>query len=344
MDSKPEETQGSRNGSTAKKQPMPPFPAVSKTSVGVLSDCERRWGLQYQRSKVPVAIRADIALEAKLMPSAALVGQVVDDVITAALRKYVERGRWPRKALALASETVLQQYLDASATWIRLRKQRLPPAELRRQPIDRVYFGDPYSAAELVEIRERIAWLLEVWEDSEIREWATGFPVETWRVPEYGVTPWFMWEGVPVWSKFDFAIVAPGKTFIVDWKTGEAKGSTELAAKEQLHIYGKYAMETWGCSRDEIVLRTVWLSAGAERCVHDQGLDVETLARLYGLFRGVHADLRLRLERVGRGGERLYEEFPRTGFPNRCRWCPLRSCEGYAEAEERWKQGRGRDD
>lgn len=326
------------------KQDMPPFPSVSKTSLGAFEDCERKWALNYQWWKVPQAIKGDIMLERKLMPFTALVGQVVDDTITAALRCFHTKGYWPKKPLAKASEELFEQYLETTRKWIQFRKHRQDPDDPRRQPIDRVYYGEPILSSEKAELLERIAGCLDSWEAAGIKEWVSGFEPETWRVPESEFTPWFDWEGVPVWAKYDFAIVTPGKTYIVDWKTGKPEKRAVDAAQDQLHTYAAFAMRKWNVPRDEIVLRAVWLAAGPERCIDDRTVEVDVLARLYRHFKEFHADLINRMKAVGRNGENLFESFPKSGYPNRCRWCHFHSCEGYVENERRWKEGRSREE
>lgn len=314
--------------------PMPPFPSLSKTSLGAFRDCERRWALQYQKHKLPDELKVDIALEAKLMPHNAFVGQVVDDTITGALRTYQEKGYWPRKkSLEEYARELFGQYLSATERWIYLRKTRSKPEDLKRQPIDRVYYGLPYKETEKQELFARIDACLKCFQESEIPEWVTSFDPGYWRVAEKGTAPWFDWDRIAVYAKYDFAIVTHDHTYIVDWKTGEAKKESEASATDQLHIYAKYAMSVWGSRREDMTLRSVWLSSRPEKCIHDQSVDVDVLARLFRDFKKTHEDLKQRLKRAEFGLEALFEQFPKTGFPRRCKQCAFHSCEGWIDSQ-----------
>ncbi len=315
-------------GSVKPARRSPKGISVSKTSLGTFDECERKWALGYRPWLLPPEMEREARLQHKLMPFPALVGQVVDDTITAGLRLYHRKGYWPKDWHAGARD-LLAQYWKASAEWIRAAETGGDLPELRRQPVDRVFFGEPLSEAENARLLERIDESLDVFLASEVRDWAAGFDVAMWELPQSGETPWFLWDGIPVWAKYDFAIRTPERTYLVDWKTGKIDVAS---AREQLHIYAAYAIETWSVPRDQLTLRTVWLAAGPESCVNDEEVDVDVLGRLYAQFRERHALLTARDAEARKGPGALFEQFPKTGFPNRCRWCAFRVCEGYAEA------------
>lgn len=306
---------------------MCPKPSVSKTSVGTFDDCERKWALSYHWRDLPVEVRPEIAFEAKLMPFEAFAGQVVDDVITDTLRNFEATG-WEVDYKAKA-QSFVKEYLDESTSWFIAHREHREPPRLRRQPLDRYYFEEPFTPDERTRLRETILSCLENFFNSDIPGTLESHERRFWKMPPRGETPWFFADNVPVWAKYDFAIVAPGRTQIFDWKTGKVSERSEEAAREQLHTYALYAMDEWDSRPEEIELNVVWLSLGPNQIMSER-VDLARLRTLKEKWQERHALLLERQRSLGRDPRRLLELFPMTGIEKgRCRYCQFRSCEGY---------------
>jgi hypothetical protein len=301
---------------------------VSKTSIAIFDECQRKWAYTYQWWDLPEDVRLDFSYEAKLMPLEAFAGQVVDDVITETLRGFDVAG-W-QVDFRERAHVILKQYLDASEIWFHSHLKGLKPPQLDRQPLDRYYFREALTADEKQRLRDGIVNSLENFWNSSLPERIAAVDRRFWKVPEHGLVPWFLSDGVPVWAKYDFAIVQPGSVHIFDWKTGKVHERSEFSARTQLHTYAAYAISEWKADAGEIELHAVWLSAGPDQMqsmsVH-QGL----LRQLRAQWRERHQLLRERLAQVSKDPARLLDLFPMTGIETgKCARCQFRSCEGYA--------------
>lgn len=309
--------------------------SVSKSSIGTFDDCERRWALQYRFYNVPPEMERDVQYQRRLMGANALVGQIADDCITYLLRHYHKSGEW-RDDVKRGIANLLQQYLDDTARW-RTQYEAMvsKPESGRRQPIDRVFFGNPYSPEELDEIREAALLAVRSWQESPVPGWLVELGTDHWHPPAPAETPFFVLNGFAVWANYDFIVQTPEQTIIFDWKTGKRNQWSEESLIDQLHTYAQYVQTDMNASLETTRLFGVWLSLGHEFCLEEVRLDV---ARLEGLKRRWierHALLTGRLKGLPFGGGPLiFERFPPTGYPNKCASCPFHACEYWQQVAD----------
>jgi hypothetical protein len=307
---------------------------LSKSSLATYSECPRKWALHYQRWKLPPEIKRDVYFHYRLMPLNALVGQVVDDTITAMLRHYYNKQKWPVK-IAEASEKLLRQYIDESVSWInQYEAGQMEPVQGRRQPIDKLFFDQPFSEQEIAEILLQVAQGVQSWINSSIPEFLLSQPLETWQLPPVGETPGFEIDGMFVYAKYDFALFGPEKTIIYDWKTGKVNAQTEEAVTDQLHTYALYAIQEWKCQPEQLSLKAVWLSLGGEMCEQDIAFDPARAEALKSEWRQRYAELVELLKGTWDNPNLLFQRFPLTDKLYRCERCSFRSCEGYARLSQ----------
>lgn len=313
-----------------------PRPNISKTSISVFDECQRKWALMYEKFKTPRMIRRDVILQAKLMPFNALAGQVVDDTIGYALKHYRKEKQW-RTDLMDGARRLVQQYFDITEEWIRFAELKIEPTEHAknhpRQPIDEVFYNGSLTEQQYDALLDQIELCLQNFMDSEIRQIITQYDPATW-IDNKGETPWFMDGDVPVYAKFDLAVNTPEEVLIFDWKTGKVSPTAEEGVRDQLHTYAAYAMSEWKATADKLKLSAVWLSTGPN-CIDPVPFEQERLERLRIKWADRHALLKDRAEVYEKDWDQLFDIFPLTQNINRCKNCQFHVCEGYGRVINR---------
>lgn len=309
---------------------------VSKSSLSMFDECERKWLLHYQRFRMPPSLKREILYQYRLMGLNALVGQIVDDVVTYSLRLYERKLEWPKHP-ASGAKKLLEQYIEETARWVYQYESRVAePVAGRRQPIDRYFFESLPSDDEREALLERAEVLVRTWFDSGIPEKLVEYGVESWKTPPAGepLPPSFESDGVVVWAKYDFAIHRPSETILFDWKTGKVTKDSENDVQDQLHTYAAYAIDQWQASPNHLRLFAVWLSSGAESCIHEYPFEPDRLIELKKVWTEKHATISSRLKQAGPNPDHLFDAFPMTNNLGSCKYCRFRSCEGYARLTE----------
>lgn len=310
-----------------------PKVTLSKSSIGLYEECPRKWALHYQAYRTPMDIRREVMFQKRLMGYFALVGQVADDAITYSLRKYVEKGEWP-KDLGKGIRKLVQQYFDETQRWQYLHASGSnEPGEGRRQPIDRYYFDGLPGEEEKEEIALKVDEFVDTWFASSIPQMLIDFGVETWEVPIVNITPSFQFEKITIWAKYDFAIRTPEETILFDWKTGRVSDYSENEIRDQLHTYAEFAIREWGAEPGKIKLYGVWLAAGAENCLTEYPFEEFRLGNLEREWQAKHETFVHLLESAGKNFEHLFDVFPLTQQVHRCKGCKFRVCEGFGRVE-----------
>lgn len=324
----------------------PDRPNLSKTSIEIFNRCERRYALQYLYWLAPVdeKLKREFKFQGKLMAHEALAGQLVDDVITGAIRRYVNKGEWPsprgwmKAARAFYGEYVEKSELVRNAydAGKEYPVSERPPTsgnsgKSDRQPLLRLFYNEPPTAKDEAEMWTHIEKCIGNFLESDILSRICEYPVNYWRPPTIGVVPWFVYKGIPIYSKYDFAIHSPDETWIFDWKTGKPGQIAEREARRQLHTYALFAREKWGADLSRIRLSAVWLATGPE-CLHEEPLSTEVISDLEEIWESRIVELRRRDRLYREGKLNLFQLYPTTGFPKECSRCSFRACEMYAEA------------
>jgi len=274
-------------------------------------------------------IRSEAERQGKLMPFALLAGQVVDDVITASIREYLQDRHWLENLPQLA-RSIAKEYRDKSLS---LRAQH-EDGRNPRQPIAETYFGDYPTKEEWGACFENIERNLTTFTNSEIRSYLTSFPIESWRVQDKGAfSPWFRFEEIPIYAKYDFIITAPGKTIIFDWKTGQPFNGGEEKALEQLHGYALFAHTEWGIPLEEIALAPVWLSQSMAQPWSESPVDNAKIESLKSTWRSTYDDIKWRAEGFESSEMTIDEAFPLSESKNECSRCTFRVCPSYVQAD-----------
>lgn len=307
------------------EQPQPPRPNLSKTSLGVFDRCQRKWLLSYERSFLPRAIQSEAFREYKLMDFSLLAGQVVDDVITESIRSFIATNSWPTHLMERA-RAISKEYYQLSREWRDPKYKEKP----ERQPISEVYYCQSPTEAEWESAFETMGQCLKHFESCHLRPFLESFPTSAWRVQDKGsYAPWFMVDGVPVYAKYDFAIVEADQAILFDWKTSDPmKKGREEDASRQLHWYAAYANSAWGIPYEQMRLAPVWLRWGVAKPWEEQPVNLETIMELKSIWKERHALLQNKLGAASRGGD-INELFPFAEDTNRCKYCNFRVCERH---------------
>lgn len=326
------------NGNMARKaDEWPPKPNLSRSSMGIYEGCRRQWALQYMSDFVAPEIRETVKRQARLMPLGTLAGQVVDDVITTMLREYKETQKWREDSLFLAKQ-IIRQYIQYTQAFMQGNEN----ADLgfpKRQPLFPYFYGEKITPEEQKQILERIELCLTNFLDSDLRVFLEAAGTESWRVQEHNAAvPWFSWEEIPLYAKYDFALLSDERATIFDWKTGDPVRG-EADARWQLHWYAVYVHEAWGIPLENIQLCAFWLRAGTAWRDGFMPLNSAILEDLKGKWRKTIEDIRAKWNHVQQSPKAdqpriLWTEFPWTEQYWRCRDCKFHVCEGRARVKD----------
>lgn len=278
----------------------------------------------------------DLTYQRKLMGEYALVGQIADDCITYLLRRYLSDGVW-RTDIERGISKLLDQYLIDSKKWQTQYELRVSkPGDLRRQPIDREFFGNPLTEPEKDAVREAALLAVRNWQASSLPDWFVELGPQHWHPPVAdSAAPYFMYNGIGIYAKYDFIIQTPEQTLIFDWKTGKRSQYSEQAIADQLHTYALYTEAEMSANLKATRLFGVWLGLGPDHCLEEVSIDMARIQRLQGAWVERHALLVERTKGIPFGpGEVLLQRFPATGYPNKCPSCPFHCCEHWQQVAD----------
>lgn len=327
----------------------PPKPNISYTGRKKFTECARSWFFQYYHSLIlEDELKVRIFQQSKLMPTEALAGKVVDDAITFALSHLKRHGELPCQLDEIALR-ILTEYGKFTLRWKQALQDGRRIFDNNLQPVDRVFFNEPYTTEEKKALKDKIRLCIANFLNSGILEEIRSYPQDSWKIPpqkevkplpdalmreldplfeaprDYPAIPWFVMREIPVYASYDFMIVTPDYAMIIDWKTGD-KNRGGVYAVEQLHYYAAYVLEEYHVPPENISLQAIWLSQEAERQIIF--LNTEQLSQMklrwehdYNLFNRLLKDLR--------DGVNWRDLFPVTVTPYVCMRCPFRACEGY---------------
>lgn len=309
----------------------PAKPHVSSVSLRAYDRCPRSWSLRYatESLRLSTEMEATTRVEARLAPGnpAALVGTVVDRTIAQAMRGWHDGGPRPYNLYPMAME-ILRAIVSFSLAWTDAVESgsRWPVGE--HQPLDRIWFGEGWTASEKEEIREVTYTCLKSFEAGSFLERCAEVGPSRWVLPSKGTPAWFMWptddgSAVPCWAAFDFILFQPGGDVLVyDFKCRDPAWSGAVA--EQLAIYGAYCLLELGVPIENIRLVPFWLRTGQEEGRRLSPIVLEAVRqRIHA--RHVHLTARLRQANAGDGTS----AFP-LAQPDVCNGCPFHSCPGFA--------------
>lgn len=304
---------------------------ISRTQIDVFRRCERKYLYGYNSWSLSHEQGRECRFRHKPMGKNVLVGQLVDDVVTAILRRYKETGAFPSNA-DKAAPKFLEQYLDDSKSWRAAYDSGAEePPETRRQPIDAYVWGEWPTEDELQGIIESANKFVRTWEQSAIPKEVAGFDVECLRVQEPGskAAPVFPLQGYEVFAKYDFAIIEGSHATLYDWKTGRVSPQSEASATEQLHIYAMYAESEWKIPLENMELVPVWLALGPEMCRDSKTVDLSRIEHLRDDLLSLLRDLEKRKKLTRNLPDPSIEAmYPMTDNLQECAYCPFIHCEG----------------
>jgi hypothetical protein len=321
---------------------------LSHSGVLRFQECPRRWIIHADSDSVQKHLGKEnaIALRAQVRLTFwdALAGRAVDDVLTFAIRKHVEKRRkgtppdkaWTRKPLDEAGVETLEGYRTFSERF-RMAVQDKVTWPKKRQPVDRLYYQEPVSDEEWARCRETVRKCLQAFDDSDLREIIADTEVDRIHVQrihsETGM-PWFLWDGLPYYAAYDLMLDRDDEWLILDWKCGRLTQETEEKALLQLQAYAAYVHFELGQPLDRIRLMPVWLSVPGDWMRF--GVDEVRLEQIHRTIREVYIATGSGLEALA-AGRHWDEVFPIAENPGVCRNCTLHSCEGW----KRWQALKG---
>lgn len=305
-------------------------PSISYLSYQYFDSCERKWFNHYCHDTVIGDLKCSLRQQHKLMPWSALAGQVVDDTLSEALIKLRDTGEWSEDLIGEARQ-IYQRYIDFSVRFADAVTTKKPWPKGLEQPLDRYYYGEIPTNEQQRDVAAKVKRSLKNFEESSFLNWLKQFDASTFRCAQRdmnAVPPWFQYEGVPIFAKYDFAITTPDHAYIIDWKTSDPSQShNEKNVKLQLHGYAAYAISEWGYSPENITLIPFWLATDSRW--FEEKVDLDLLNEIRESWIKRHALLKARIVAHSDSPSDLVNEFPLTSNTRECRWCTFRSCPGY---------------
>jgi hypothetical protein len=304
-------------------------PALSYTSIQTFNACARKWHFQHLTAALQHPRKFDLIRQKTMLGANAMAGSVIDMTIDEAIRAYMATREWPTDLPRIARR-IAREFEDFSNEWCyAVISGAKWPKRPSIRPLDMVYYDGALSFSFKKEVIDRtVACLRNFIQFMKDEDLYDADPAG-WRLPEKGdnlPNPWFWSDTVPMYAKFDFAYVDDGRVTIIDWKSGKSD-SGDYYARQQLLIYGMLAAVEWGYDLSAISLRAVWLYEGKWTLVK---IDAEDALRLRASWRDLYEQQGLLVAEHRAAPFEYARIFPLTDDLHACRFCPFRSCEGFA--------------
>ena len=301
----------------------------SRTRVGTLHDCRRRYYYHYYQKwggwswNAPQNIQKTYFLT-KLTSLPALVGDAVHRTIKKLLEQKIQYGRFVLEdpALFARKELLTRTWLDSLAERWRKSPKKFPP-------MFETYYGELPSRERLKEFGAKTTRCLETFLQSDITKELQEDDPKRWLAvdPDLSEAPELRFEGRKVYAIPDFARrTTGGSVEIWDWKTGKPGEHDDL----QLLSYALYAQKHWMVGPDKIRLFAFYLDSDSEYSgVKEVPSSDESFERIrsvirddFSLMDGLLAD---KEKNVPMAPD---PHFPRIEEGPRCRYCNFKElCE-----------------
>ena len=230
----------------------------SRTRVGTLHDCKRRYYYHYYHKwggwswNAPDDVKKTYLLT-KLTSLPALVGDAVHRTIKRLLEQKVQYGRFAMENPALFARKEL-----LTRTWMNSLAERWKESAKKFPPMFETYYGELPSKERLKEFGAKTTRCIESFLESDIAKELQNDDTARWLAvdPDLSEAPELRFEGRKVYAIPDFARRREdGTVEIWDWKTGKPGEHDEL----QLLSYALYAQKHWLVGPDKIKLFAFYL-------------------------------------------------------------------------------------
>lgn len=298
--------------------------SISFLSFDSFRSCRRQWLFRYHPDVAESGQNVwELRRQSKLMPATALVGRIVDDMITRYLSaKSLDESE--RIRLVSEANLVVQRYLQFSADWVDAVRKGLPwPKSAGLQPIDTHYYGESYNAEEIARIVKLVEEMLLRFISPTILGILQLNDTDQWVVPKNDEpTPYFMMGKLKVYAKYDFLVVSNSQGKVFDWKTGNVL-TGEKSALEQLTGYAMYVNSQYGIDLEHISLHPTWLGVGQ---ITNYNVDPVAVSALTLAWTKQVDTQKINLEKLNEGHHSLDDLFPPTEQKWMCNSCIFRLC------------------
>jgi CRISPR/Cas system-associated exonuclease Cas4 (RecB family) len=230
----------------------------SRTRVGTLHDCRRRYYYQYYHKwggwnwNAPEDVKKTYFLT-KLNSLPALVGDAVHRTIKKLLEQKIQYGHFTLEdpALYARKELLSRQWLDSVAEKWRSSLKHHPP-------MFETYYEELPSKERLKDLGTKTTRCIDTFLKSALAQELQTEDHRGWLAvdPDLNEAPELRFEGRKVYAIPDFARrTADGTVEIWDWKTGKPGEHDEL----QLLSYALYAQKHWMVGPEKIRLFAFYL-------------------------------------------------------------------------------------
>jgi len=237
-------------------------PSWSLTRQRTFSHCPRMGFFEYYSEGEPESYLAWNLRELITLPM--LVGEVVDLVIAAALKKVGRGEKLPSNMAGVGIKT-LDRLVSASSRLVQSMRQSARTAESRRSSHQKALINHWYGIDQGIEyqdvLRGQVAISLDTFQNSEVAERIIKAGVASWGpfTRSMRTRPYFDLNGLRAYTSFDFYFRSNEDLFILDWKSGVPSPAARESAEAQLDLYALYGAKVLGAPHDHIFKQAIWL-------------------------------------------------------------------------------------
>jgi hypothetical protein len=246
-----------------------------------------------------------------------LAGEVVHEIITRILAGLAD-GNLPAEAEALdwARQMLRQAWIDSkSLHW------REDPKRVRN--LFELYYQHPPDEIKIQHIKDKVYGSLESFYRSDAFDIIRASEIDDWLEQEK--LSYFLFDGVKIYIKPDFALRRADRIVIYDWKTGREDDDV----KQQLACYALYGQHKWQCELERMDLFAVYLARQTMPRYQILPADIE---QFQNVMRGSIRAMQGLLQDVAENIPLSREQFVPTSRKTTCRLCNFKElC--YSPAE-----------
>jgi len=234
----------------------------SVTRSRTMADCPRQGFFEYYADGEAESYAAWNLKELVTLPM--LAGEVVDIVISAALKKVAKREPLPTNMADVGARN-FRKFVEASPKIIASMRENARTADARRRspyrPLQSDWYGLDLGKDYEQRLEKQVADCLLNFEKSEVLGRILAVDPVNWGpfTRSMRTRPYFELDGTRAYTSFDFYFTEADTLFILDWKSGKASQRQREAADSQLSVYALYGVHELIIPEDHIQVQAIWL-------------------------------------------------------------------------------------
>jgi hypothetical protein len=254
-----------------------------------------------------------------------LVGTVVDNALSAGLKRFSKTGELPADMLDRGTDH-FRKLLKSSQELVSAAHDKGHAFSFDDRPLIEHYYQRELPSLKIQECEGVLRTCLRNFQDSQLLE-----RIKTVQPSDWGVIrnpadlpPHFKLENITVYAAYDFYFREGDSLYIVDWKTSRRTTEAEESAAEQLSVYALFGVTELKHPRERVYVQPAWLREPVywepEQVSQD---DIDACAQK---IRSDHSEqMNLCSEEMDGSGKRIYiserDQFPAQPSKFNCWTC-----------------------